>query len=66
MFDDPFFNNDPFNEPFEDVPFPQSPVRDESPLPDETNIYHPWINGAYRVLIPCAPMLMMRYARTTL
>jgi hypothetical protein len=65
MFDDdnPLFNDDGS---FEDVPFARSPVRNKSPLQDEISIHHPLINGVYTVIIPCAPMLMMRHARTTL
>jgi hypothetical protein len=59
--DDLFFNDDPFDEPFEDVPFARLPTRNK----DGTSIHHPLINGAYRIIIPCAP-LMMWYARTTL
>lgn len=72
MFDDPLqvFNVDPpLNEPFEDVPFAQSPARNKSPSPsqDEIRIYHPLINGAYyTVIIFLGPMLMMRHARTAL
>ena len=47
MFDDPLFNDDPpLNEPFEDVPFAQSPACNKSPLQGEISIHHPLINGA--------------------
>lgn len=43
----------PLNEP--DLPFAHSPARNESPLQDETRVYHPLINGAYgTVIISCS------------
>ena len=59
--DDPLINNNDDllinNNPLLNEPFARSPAHDKSPLWDETTIHHhPFLNGAYTVIIACALM----------